>query len=177
MKKSMKIGALIAAVVMVSSLISVTPVAAPRGVRYQLVDYYTTTLGPVGCYNLGGVIDGTVRFASYNYPTTGADRFKLTCRGTCSKRGMVIEMWYVGSSTGEPGGWEWNVLRAVNIQNPQNYKMFTAEPGDYVIEFLVYPVFPDRVGGDLKDGYYRWGCQIGDGGLAWALVEASVECV
>ena len=191
MKKSMKIGALIAAVVMVSSLISVTPVAAPRGVRYQLVDYVRVHIDPVNAPS--GTIEADVRLASYNYPTNDYDRFRLDVTGTCSRSQMTIQVYYKGCDSDPgttyyipdpqeadgifwitltlekmtffdypPGGWKWYITQKVNLVDRQADFM-TQAAGNFDLQIYMYPIVSgSEYGGDLINQRYYWWVTIGD---------------
>lgn len=167
MKRTMKIVSLLAAVVVVSSLISVIPVAARRGVRYQLVDYAQVHVGPVNAPS--GTIEATIRLAAYNYPTNDYDRFRLDVWGTCSRSQMRIPIYYKGCDSDPgityyigapeaadnifwitwdleqmtffdypPGGWKWYITQKVNLVDTGAYFM-TQAAGNFDLQIYMYP--------------------------------------
>jgi len=175
----------------VSSLISAIPVAARRGVRWQLVDYTYVHIGPVNAPS--GTIEADVRLAAYNYPTNDYDRFRLDVWGTCSRSQMTIEILYKGCDSDPgttyyipdpqeadgifwltldleemtffdypPGGWKWYITQKVNLVDRQ-VDFMTQAAGYFDLQIYMYPVVSgSEYGGDLINQQYYWAVSIGD---------------
>ena len=165
-------GTVLVALLLIGSLTSVLP--DPRGPIYALVDSEQKGVDI-------GYVTATATFKSYTMVYSPYwDFFILRIEGYSAVSGAIIDMAYLGctidpTGTGyPPGGFDWELSAYQNIvdSNPDLPYWIIDQPGEFLLEFKVWPLDADGNKMDLEDGYYRWEIEVVY--ATWGYVQAEL---
>ncbi len=152
----------------------------PRGPIYSLVDSKSDVIRTAD-------VDATATFKSYTMVYSPYwDFFILRVEGYSNVGNVKIEMEYLGYTeepTGTvyppgyldypPGGFDWELSAYKNIKNPDPGLpyWYVDQPGEFTLEFKVWPLDANGNKMDLKAGYYKWRIKLTNGGIDSAFSE------